>query len=267
MQNKRDYGEEPMNSSGELLSLNNVSARYSDGLYSDRNALDDISFSLPKIAGLIALIGPNGSGKTTILRVITGQLPIIKGLIRLSGIDITNEPTFKRNGLGCVFQRALDGMCYSLTVEENLNLMLMQHKPSLLKPLVTADHKAKLIKRSQQIMSITNSKSSIISNLSNILNRLPDKFSGGETQQLCLLALLLQEPPPSLVLADEPTLNLDAENRKICLDMLLELSKVTTVLLATHDKELISISIGSLSLDNGRLAGFYDFKTGNQVGD
>ena len=85
------------------------------------------------------------------------------------------------------------------------------------------------------------------------LNREPVEFSGGEAQQLCLLSLLIQEPPASLVLADEPTLNLDEENRRMCIDMLIKLSKVTIVLLATHDEDLIRLSSRKINIQKGRI--------------
>jgi len=242
-----------VNSSAELLSFKNVSVRYTEGSFSDRNALDDVTFSLMQGSGFVALTGPNGSGKTTALRVISGQLRPIHGSVLLCGQDVTDEPSHKRHGLGCVFQRAIDGMCSSLTVEENLCLMLVDGGPNLLRPLVTPFRKKRVLDRARQIVSGEGRHTSLLADLKGVLQRYPAEFSGGETQQLCLLALLLQEPPANLVLADEPTLNLDQVNRQICIEMLVALSRVATVLLATHDKELIDLCGRILRLEQGRL--------------
>lgn len=242
-----------MDSSNKLLSFDNVTARYTENTFCDRNALEDITFSLMWEPGLVALTGPNGSGKTSILRVITGQLQPIYGRVTLKGRDITDDPCFKRRGLGCIFQRAIDGMCSSLTIEENMCMMLVDDSPSLLRPLLTSYRKKYVLERAQKILSDRGQCSNLSKNLKSVLQRYPMEFSGGETQQLCLLALLLQEPPPNLVLADEPTLNLDQINRQICIEMLVELSRVTMILLATHDKELIGYCNHILMLEQGRL--------------
>lgn len=240
-------------SSNNLLSVEKVSAKYNSSSPTNQNVLEKITFSLPIASGIVALIGSNGSGKTTILRVITGQLPIAEGIISLNGINITSEPTHKRKGIGCIFQRALDGMCSSLTIEENLSLMLMDSTPSLLKSLITKKRKEKILACAQKIINSTKSDSGLIAKLQSVLNREPIEFSGGEAQQLCLLALLLQEPPAIIILADEPTLNLDAENRHVCIEMLQSLSKITTVLVATHDKELIKLSSKIIKIEKGRI--------------
>lgn len=246
-----------MNSYDEVLSLEHISARYATNSHDDQHALDDISLTVPKRAGLISLIGPNGSGKTTVLRVIIGQLQAFQGKIMLGGRDVTNEPTHKRCGLSCVFQRALDGMCASLTIEENLSLMLMHKGPSLIRPLVSTHRTSHLLERAQDTVPMPDRKTGVLANLRSVLCRTPSEFSGGEIQQLCLLSLLLQEPPAQLVLADEPTLNLDKVNRSICFDMLLALSQTVTVLVATHDKELISQSKSIVTLDRGKVSSRY----------
>lgn len=242
-----------MNSSNDLLSINEICVSYAERTIGTSNTLEVITFSLSGKTGLVALTGPNGSGKTTLLHAITGQLSINQGTILLSGIDVTTEPPHRRNGIACLFQKALDGMCDSLTIEENLSLMLMQNGPSLTRPLLDLHRRDRMLGRAQQILTSRGTASSLMVNLESLLNRYPTEFSGGELQQLCLLAILLQEPPALLVLADEPTLNLDKVNRKTCLDMLLTLSRTTTVLVATHDKDLIEQSSRVLRLEQGRL--------------
>lgn len=242
-----------MNRSDELLCFENICFRYNEGTSGDRTVLEDVTFSLTRESGLVALIGPNGSGKTTAFRLITGQLMPNRGRILMCGSDVTDEPSHKRRGLGCVFQRATDGMCSTLTIEENLCLMLLDDRPSFLRPLVTPSRKDYILSRAQEIAGIGDSSPSLLYDLEGILKRYPAEFSGGETQQLCLLSLLLQEKPASLVLADEPTLNLDRDNRQICIEMLSALSRRVTVLLATHDKELIGRCVRIMKLEQGRI--------------
>lgn len=234
--------------SNKLLSLKDISAGYNTD-----NVINNITFDISDENGLIALIGPNGSGKTTIIRTITGQIPVSSGQIFLNGSVITNKPTHDRAGISCIFQRALDGMCSSLNIEENLSIMLMDSKPSILKSLISKLKKDLILSEAKDIVKQFDSKKGILDSLEKVLNREPIEFSGGEIQQLSLFSLLLQKPPAILVLADEPTLNLDTDNRRNCLNMLVALSKITTVLVATHDKELINISSKKIKIEKGEI--------------
>jgi ABC-type lipoprotein export system ATPase subunit len=238
--------------SAEILRLEGVKVRYADS--TNGHVLLGVTFALSDEPGMVALVGPNGSGKTTILQTIIGRLEVDEGKLLLGGADITRTPTHLRTGLGCVFQRALDGMCMTLTVEENLSLMMMGKGPSVVQPLVSPRRKKMILSRATRVLEEVSAKSRILSNLTGVLDRYPNEFSGGEAQQLCLLALLLQNPLPALVLADEPTLNLDRENRIACLRLLEGLARVTAVLVATHDQELVSRCSRTVEIEKGRVS-------------
>ena len=244
-----------MSFSPDVLTLKNVSATYSEDSLGGRMVLTDVDFSLKHEAGMAVLTGPNGSGKTTILRVITGELPVASGNVFLAGREISSEPTHKRSGLGCLFQRAMDGMCGSLTVEENICLMLTNGPPSPVRPLVCEKRRKQLLTRAAEIAGPVGRQDGVLKKLANHFGKYPNEFSGGEAQQLCLLALMVQEPGPVLVLADEPTLNLDKSNRELCLEMLVKLAKKTTVLVATHDRDLIGLAHCVMKVEEGRIAG------------
>lgn len=234
----------------ELLAFEGVSGRYGDNSIV---ALDSVSFLLEDCPGLVVVAGPNGSGKTTLLRLVAGQLPALRGRIRLAGIDVTDLPTHKRPGLAWLFQRSLEGMCASLTIEENLSLGLMGHRPSLVRRLLTPDRRKRIARLAGTAASGLAGGGGILGRLEEVLARFPTEFSGGEIQQISMLGLLLREPPATIVLADEPTLNLDKENRRACLSMLGALAERGVVLLATHDRELIDRCARRLLLDSGRL--------------
>jgi ABC-type multidrug transport system ATPase subunit len=235
----------------DILRLSEVTYRYPDHSWSDKDALRAVSLRLATGEGLVALTGPNGSGKTTLLRLIYGQLEPYSGGVFLSGRDVTAEPIHRRMGLACVFQQADQGVCPELTIEENLCLMLMDAKPSLVRSLRTRSRVRDILDRSKECVPA--GRQSILTDLGNSLQKYPAEFSGGELQQLCLLAVLLRRPPASLVLVDEPTLNLDQVNRQVCFDMLGVLAKSATILVATHDSELIRRCPRTLALENGQL--------------
>ena len=240
-----------MKCSGDLLRLSEITVRYPDRFQSDKDVLESVSFTLGNREGLVALTGPNGSGKTTLLRVIYGHLAPRMGRVFLNGQDVTTEPTHRRRGLACVFQQAIDGMCPELTIAENLCIMLMDAGPSLVRPLKTRSRVQDIVDRSREC--VPSGQQTILANLKGSLEKCPLEFSGGELQQLCLLAVSLRRPPASLVLVDEPTLNLDHGNRQTCFEMLCALARGATVVLATHDSELVGKCPRILRLKEGRL--------------
>lgn len=239
-----------MRPSANLLELDHVTGRYGP---SAAAAIDDVSLVLADSPGLVVIAGPNGSGKTTLLRLLAGQLPVASGHIHYCGMDVTEFPTHSRPGLAWLFQRSLDGMCPSLTVEENLSLMLMRGAPSAIRPLVSASRRRCILDTAQGAARNLPDDGGILGRLEDVLGRSPNEFSGGEIQQICMLALLLRDPPARIVLADEPTLNLDTENRRACLGMLAALAERGVVLLATHDSQLIERGVRRLVLEGGRL--------------
>lgn len=168
----------------------------------------------------VAVMGPSGSGKTTLLNLIsTIDLPTY-GQILVDGIEpgtlSQNElALFRRRNLGFVFQDI--NLLQMLTVEENIVL------PLTLDGLPFEEMKRRVEKLSKQL------------NLSGFLNRRPDELSGGQAQRTAIGRALVHKP--KIILADEPTGNLDSKSAKDVLELLHTINKTarTTIIMVTHD--------------------------------
>lgn len=175
----------------------------------------------------VAVVGPSGSGKTTLLNLIAGVMTADAGEIRvddqsLSTLGDSSRRAFRINSIGMVFQ----------------NFELLDYLPvldNILLPLrigaglrVTAD----LRRRAEELAAELG--------IGDKLRRYPEHLSQGERQRVAVSRALLLEPP--LVLADEPTGNLDPTNKEVVLDLLLDYVSASgaTLLTVTHDRELLS---------------------------
>ncbi len=187
-----------------------------------RVVLDNISLEVER-GEFVAILGSSGSGKTTLLNLIGGIDTPDGGAIAIDGNEVTalNDSArtrFRRRRVGMVFQ--LFNLIPTLTVWENVLL------PAELEGTVDSkrrDHAASLLKRV---------------GLDDRTSAFPDRLSGGEQQRVAIVRALAHEP--LVVLADEPTGNLDAENSGRVLALLLELTREAgrTLLMATHDHEI-----------------------------
>lgn len=200
------------------------------------NILNNISFELNK-SELGVISGRSGAGKTTLLHIIGGlDIPTSgKCFINnecISELDDQKRAKFRLSHIGIVFQSF--NFLMSLTIEENISVpAILKNSPVNLK---------------NNIEEITK-----ILGIEKLLNRYPNEVSGGELQRACIARALINSP--EIILADEPTGNLDKENRKIVLDSIktiIEELKVT-VLMVTHDIEIESSADKIFHIDDGRL--------------
>lgn len=173
-------------------------------------ALDNVSFSV-KQGEFVAIIGPSGSGKSTLLHILGGVDVPTKGSVIINGTDIstldeTNLAIFRRRQIGLIYQ--FYNLIPILTVEENLTLPLLLdgRKPN-----------QKIIDSLVKTLG-----------LENRLKHLPSQLSGGQQQRVSIGRALMNNP--ALMLADEPTGNLDSENTKEIISLLKNLIKRTTKL-------------------------------------
>jgi len=208
--------------------LKQVSKKYNNVL-----ALNDISLTIENNEW-IAVMGPSGSGKSTLLNIIGGLDSPTQGKAIVAGDDISKLSskqlaTFRREKIGFVFQQFY--LVPYLTALENV--MLAQYFHSM-----TDEQEA--MAALQQV------------GLSDRLRHLPSELSGGEQQRVCMARALINHP--QLILADEPTGNLDAENERIVLELLAELHRDGhTIIIVTHAPHIGEQAQKIIRLAHGRL--------------
>jgi putative ABC transport system ATP-binding protein len=218
-----------------------VSAQGLDKIYeigkTKIQVLKNINLQIPR-AKFVVLCGASGSGKTTLLNIIGGIDKPTKGKITVAGEDLTvqNEDflsDFRCSHVGFVFQAY--NLVSTLTVAENVAFpMEWTRKPE-----------ADIEKRAAELLDTVG--------LANRANHFPSQLSGGEQQRVAFARALANDP--ELVLADEPTGNLDAVNaEKIVQVLQLLKEKGKTVIVSTHDLEIRQLADQVLTLENGELA-------------
>jgi putative ABC transport system ATP-binding protein len=200
--------------------------------------LKDVSFSIPK-AKFIVISGPSGSGKTTLLNIIGGIDRPTTGKIFIGDQDLTDKnedflSDFRCNNVGFVFQAY--NLVSTLTVAENIAFPMEW----LEKPMDEIE------KRITELLETVG--------LLNRANHFPAQLSGGEQQRVAFARALANDP--QLILADEPTGNLDEKNAmKIVQVLQLLKEKGKTVIVSTHDVDIKALADQVLCLEEGKLAG------------
>lgn len=217
-----------------MIRLENVGLRYGSG----PEVLKDVSFHLRK-GEMAFLTGPSGAGKSTLLRLLYLGLRPTRGLIRLFGEDVTRIPRQRlpdvRRRIGVIFQdfRLLD----HLTTFENVAL-----------PLFVAGEKPARYR--DDILELLEWVG-----MGDRVNAYPEVLSGGERQRAAIARAIVGKP--QLLLADEPTGNVDPQLARRLLRLFVELNRLgTTVVIATHDAQLIAATPGArvMTLQEGRLS-------------
>ena len=197
-------------------------------------ALDDLTLSIEP-GEWVAVTGPSGSGKTTLLNILSGLDRPSSGQVRVGGVDLSTLSArelarYRQRTVGLVFQQF--HLIPYLTALENV--MLAQYVHS-----VTDRGEAEEALRRV--------------GLGERLQHLPSQLSGGEQQRVCIARALINQPP--LILADEPTGNLDAVNEAIVMSLLADLHhQGHTLVLVTHDPGIAARASREIRLEHGRLA-------------
>ena len=217
-----------------ILSVKNLSK-----IYGDENnhviALDNVSFDV-EIGEFIAIIGASGSGKSTLLHQIGGvdHPSSGKGIINNTDIYTLNEndlAIFRRNEIGLIYQ--FYNLIPVLNVKENITL-----------PLQLAHQKVDQKRFNTLIEQL---------GLSNRLNHLPNQLSGGQQQRVSIARALINQP--SLVLADEPTGNLDSKNSDEIIRLLKEANEKyhQTIIIITHDNNIAKLANRVITIKDGKI--------------
>jgi len=215
-----------------LIELKNVSTIYDDGLM----ALEGVNLKI-KHGEFVSLVGPSGAGKSTLLRLLTKEISPQEGEVILDGVDLAtlsnSEIPVLRRKIGTVYQdfkllankNAFENVAFALEVcgadEDEINT----DAPKVLN----------------------------IVGLSDKVNNFPHQLSGGEKQRLAIARALIHRP--KIILADEPTGNLDPVNAHDVVELLTKINKLgTTVILATHNREVVNI-IGKrvVTMEKGKI--------------
>ncbi len=202
-----------------MVSLSNVRMRYPG---TKKDVLKDLDLTI-KDGEFLFLVGPSGSGKSTIIKLLTGEVKASGGKIRVNDFDLRtikrrHLPRLRRT-LGVIFQdfRLIDDM----TVYENVAFAMR----------VVGAPNREIRKRVPYVLDLVG--------LTDCKNRLPRELSGGEQQRVAIARALVNSP--GLIIADEPTGNLDPAKS---LEIMMLLNKInemgTTVLVVTHEKELVN---------------------------
>ncbi|HTI14537.1 MAG TPA: ABC transporter ATP-binding protein [Dictyobacter sp.] len=199
--------------------------------------LKGISFQI-KSGDFISIVGPSGSGKSTLLGIIAGLDNPSSGEVLIDGIDIArmNEgklAAVRNQKIGMVFQAF--NLIPTLTAQENVEV-----------PLYVGKHKGSPSSRAKELLALVG--------LGHRLGHRPSQLSGGEQQRVAIARALATDP--AIVIADEPTGNLDARNGEMVLRLIADLRQRTgkTFIIATHDQNVASHADRAIRIVDGLVA-------------
>ncbi len=218
----------------KILEIKNLSKIYGKG-ETEVKALDNVSFSVDK-GEFVAIIGPSGSGKSTLLHILGGvdnatSGSVVIGGTEISQLDETALAIFRRRQIGLIYQ--FYNLIPILTVEENMTL------PLLLDGRTPSKQQLDLLVKKL--------------GLEHRLDHLPSQLSGGQQQRVSIGRALLNNP--ALLLADEPTGNLDSENSKEIVQLLRQFNKEynQTVIIITHDERIALAADRVIAIEDGKI--------------
>ena len=216
-----------------MVELENVTKIYPGA---KKPALDNVSLKIEE-GEFVFLVGPSGSGKTTLIKLMLREILPTSGIVRVAGIDVTRLRSWKvpylRRHIGCVFQdfkllptkTAYENVAFALEVLGRPRRLIEEQVMEALR-LVGLEHKA---------------------------DSFPHELSGGEQQRISIARAIVNHPP--ILLADEPTGNLDPTTSAELMGLFDRINKTgTTVLIATHNRELVDIMRKRvIAVEDGRI--------------
>lgn len=221
-----------MQNGDDIISFENVTKDYNHEVI----ALDKINFKIKK-GEFVFLVGPSGSGKSTILKLLVREEIASDGKVKVIGQDVSSlkqkEVPFFRRKIGFVFQDFR--LLYDRTVAENIIFALMV--------VGATDREIKMqLKNVLELVGLSGKE-----------NYFPNQLSGGEQQRVALARALATKP--SVLIADEPTGNLDPKTAEEIFKMLVEINnRGTTVLVVTHAKDIVdSLNKRVIMLEKGKI--------------
>lgn len=217
-----------------ILKVEGLSKSYGKG-ETKVKALDDVNLSINK-GEFVAIIGPSGSGKSTLLHLLGGVDKPTEGKVLIDGTDVyqlneTQLAIFRRRQIGLIYQ--FYNLIPVLTVEENMTL-----------PLLLDGHKVDGNRLGEVVQKL---------GLEQRLNHLPNQLSGGQQQRVSIGRALISNP--SIMLADEPTGNLDSKNSAEIIELLKMFNKTykQTLIVITHDERIALQADRIITIEDGRI--------------
>lgn len=219
----------------KILQVENLTKVYGKGETAVK-ALDNVSFSVEK-GEFLAIIGPSGSGKSTLLHIIGGVDTPTSGKVYIDGTDVyslnqSQLAIFRRRHIGLIYQ--FYNLIPVLNVEENITLPLL------------LDNRKVDDKRLKELLATLR--------LEDRVNHLPNQLSGGQQQRTSIGRALINNP--ALVLADEPTGNLDSKNSEEIISLLKMYNQKynQTLIIITHDERIALQANRIISIEDGMIA-------------
>ena len=219
----------------EVLKAEHLTKVYGSG-ENEVRALDDVSFYIQR-GEFVAIIGPSGSGKSTLLHILGGVDRPTSGRVYLDGIDVYSQneeqlAIFRRREVGLIYQ--FYNLIPVLNVVENMTLP------------VQMDGRKVGEERLQELLKLLS--------LEDRKNHLPNQLSGGQQQRVSIGRALMNAP--AIVLADEPTGNLDSRNSQEIMELLKLSNKKysQTLVMITHDENLALQADRIIAIEDGRIA-------------
>ena len=219
-----------------VIASKNVSKHFGEG-EAQVHALREVDLDI-NIGDFAAIVGPSGSGKTTLLNILCGLDKVSSGYIQVSGRSLQDMSgselaKFRREHIGLVFQAY--NLIPVLTVMENIEyVMLLQNVP-------VAERKERVEKFLTEV------------GLEGKGNRFPVELSGGQQQRVAIARAMVSHP--DIILADEPTANLDSETGVLLLDMMRKFNEEfqMTFVFSTHDPQIMERAKRMVTLTDGHI--------------
>lgn len=220
----------------EILKVENLRKEYGDG-NNKVIALNGVDLEIER-GEFVAIVGPSGSGKSTLLHIIGGVDSPNEGKVYIDGNDISQYSSkelayFRRRKVGLIYQ--FYNLIPNLTVRHNIELPLKLDKREI---------------NEEELLNIVKKLG-----IESKLNSFPSELSGGQQQRVAIARSLIYSP--SIILADEPTGNLDRKNSKEIIDIFKYFNRTLkqTIILITHDEEIALQSDRIVTIVDGKIVG------------
>ena len=220
-----------------ILEVKNLNKVYDELGPSPKKALNDVCFEITENE-FVCIMGPSGSGKTTLVNILSTIDKATSGEVLLAGEKLvgmsgSNKAKFRKNKLGFIFQNY--NLLYSLTIKENILFPLLVNGVNL-------KSQEEALKELVEIL-----------NIEDILDKHVYECSGGQQQRAAIARAL--STTPEIIIADEPTGNLDSKNSRELMELFLKINQTTktTIIMVTHDAFVASYASKMLYMKDGKI--------------